>query len=266
MRCGRRCAITPSRSAPWIRPRTICGARKPAQPVYRLWGLNLDKLPVSNYTIGIDTIEKMVAKLQEFPGWPIYKIKLGTAHDLEIVRQLRQHTDAVFRVDANCGWTADETLRNATRLRDLNVEFIEQPLPADAGDQMRRVWAESALPVIADESCVVPEDVRALSRLLSRREHQVGQMRRPDAGPADDRSGPTTGSEGDGRLHDGIHRRASPPSPSCCRCWITWTWTGPCCLAQDIASGATVERGVCHYPQENGAGVHLTAKPLRTLA
>ena len=85
-------------------------------PVYRLWGLNLDKLPVSNYTIGIDTIEKMVAKLQEFPGWPVYKIKLGTEHDLEIVRQLRQHTDAVFRVDANCGWTADETLAKRERI------------------------------------------------------------------------------------------------------------------------------------------------------
>ncbi len=179
--------------------------KKAAAPVYRLWGLNLDKLPVSNYTIGIDTIDKMVAKLQEFPDWPIYKIKLGTEHDLEIIRQLRRHTDAVFRVDANCGWTADETLRNARQLRDLNVEFIEQPLPAEAGDQMRRVWAESALPIIADESCAVPGDVRPLPRLLSRREHQAGQMRRPDAGAAHDRPGPPAGPQGDGGLHDGVH-------------------------------------------------------------
>ena len=53
--------------------------------------------------------------MQEFPGWPVYKIKLGTPDDLEIVRELREHTDAVFRVDANCGWTADETIDNRGR-------------------------------------------------------------------------------------------------------------------------------------------------------
>ncbi len=39
--------------------------------------LTLDKYPTTNYTIGIASIEKMVAKMKETP-WPIYKIKLGT--------------------------------------------------------------------------------------------------------------------------------------------------------------------------------------------
>ena len=68
---------------------------------------------VSDYTLGIDTPEKMVEKLQEMPGWPVYKIKLGTADDLSIVRELRKHTDALFRVDANCGWTAEQTIEFA---------------------------------------------------------------------------------------------------------------------------------------------------------
>ena len=71
--------------------------------VWKLWGLSIEDVPFSDYTIGIDTIETMVAKLNEFPGWPIYKIKLGTDRDLEIVRELRRHTKATFRVDANCG-------------------------------------------------------------------------------------------------------------------------------------------------------------------
>jgi L-Ala-D/L-Glu epimerase len=129
------------------------------QPVYRLWGLTAERLPLTNYTIGIDTIDVMVEKMREFPDWPVYKIKLGTEHDLDIIRQLRRHTDAVFRVDANCGWTADETLRNAEVLKTLNVEFIEQPLPADRWDDMRRVYRACALPVMADESCIVPADV-----------------------------------------------------------------------------------------------------------
>ncbi len=129
------------------------------QPVWKLWGLELTNLPVSDYTIGIDPIGKMVAKMKEFPGWPIYKIKLGTDHDIEIVRALRQHTDAIFRVDANMAWTAEQTISFAPQLKAMGVEFIEQPLEADDWIGMKRVFAESALPVIADESCLVESDV-----------------------------------------------------------------------------------------------------------
>ncbi len=128
-------------------------------PVWKLWGLHTDKLPISDYTIGIDTIDKMVAKLKEFDGWPIYKIKLGTKNDLEIIRALRKHTDAIFRVDANTAWTAEQTIEYSRELKKLGVEFIEQPLPADRWDDHRRVYRESALPIIADESCIVEEDV-----------------------------------------------------------------------------------------------------------
>lgn len=128
-------------------------------PVWKLWGLELRDLPLSDYTIGIDSVEKMVVKMKEFDGWPIYKIKLGTADDLAIVRELRRHTGAVFRVDANTSWTAGQAIAFAPELKRLGVEFIEQPLhPAD-WEGMRRVFRESALPVIADESCLIEEDV-----------------------------------------------------------------------------------------------------------
>ena len=70
----------------------------------------------------------MVAKMKEFDGWPIYKIKLGTANDLAIVRELRRHTQAIFRVDANTAWSAEQALAFAPELKRLGVEFIEQPL------------------------------------------------------------------------------------------------------------------------------------------
>jgi L-Ala-D/L-Glu epimerase len=127
-------------------------------PLYQAWGLDPAKAPVTNYTIGIDTVEKMVAKMREFP-WPIYKIKLGTADDLAIVRELRRHSPAGFRVDANCAWTADQTLAYAPELQKLGVEFIEQPLRADDWAGMERVYRHSPLPVLADESCIVEPDV-----------------------------------------------------------------------------------------------------------
>jgi L-alanine-DL-glutamate epimerase-like enolase superfamily enzyme len=128
------------------------------KPLYEIWNTSLDHYPTTNYTIGIASIEKMVAKMQETP-WPIYKIKLGTDDDVNIVKELRKHTDAIFRIDANCAWTAEETIFNAPLLKDLGVEFLEQPLKADDWDGMEKVMHHSVLPIIADESCIVESDV-----------------------------------------------------------------------------------------------------------
>lgn len=121
-------------------------------------GYSGQPVPMTDYTIGIAPVAAMVNKMKAMP-WPVYKVKLGTKEDLQIVRELRKHTGAVIRVDANCGWTAAETIANARELRDLNVEFIEQPLDPEDWQGMKKVYAESVLPVIADESCLVEEDV-----------------------------------------------------------------------------------------------------------
>ncbi len=127
-------------------------------PLYKLWNLDYSKTPVCDYTIGIDTIEKMVEKMQEKP-WPIYKIKVGVPGDLEMVEALRKHTDAVFRVDANAGWTLEEAQQKIPVLKELGVELIEQPLAKDNWEGMKILYAESPLPLIADESCVYEQDV-----------------------------------------------------------------------------------------------------------
>ncbi len=92
---------------------------------------------------------------------PIYKIKLGQPNDIEIVTELRQHTDAVFRVDANAGWTLAEALDKIPALQQLGVELVEQPLSKDAWQDMKTLYEQSPLPLFADESCVKESDVDA---------------------------------------------------------------------------------------------------------
>lgn len=123
-----------------------------------LWGLDSSKSPVTDYTIGIDTIENMVAKMKEKP-WPIYKIKVGVDNDIETVAELRKHTDAIFRVDANAGWTLDQALEKIPLLKELGVEMVEQPLAKDNWEGMKTLFAQSPLPLFADESCVAEADV-----------------------------------------------------------------------------------------------------------
>ena len=126
--------------------------------LYELWNGDIGNNPLTDYTIGIDSIEKMVSKIKEKP-WPIYKIKVGTADDIAIVKALRNETDSILRVDANGGWDVDTALKLIPQLKDLGVEFIEQPLAKDDWDGMKVLFKESSLPLIADESCVFENDV-----------------------------------------------------------------------------------------------------------
>ncbi len=142
---------------------TDWAAKKLGAPIHRLLGLDPARSPRTSFTIGISSIEHMQEKVREAAGFPILKVKLGTGDDLAIIRALRQVTDATFRVDANCAWDADETIEKSRELEALGVEFIEQPLLPDRLEEMERVHRESALPVIADESSITPEDVPALA-------------------------------------------------------------------------------------------------------
>ena len=89
----------------------------------------------------------MITKMKEIP-WPVYKIKLGTEHDLEIITELRKHTNSVFRIDANAAWQAGEALEKINAFKDLGVELIEQPLAKDDWDGMKFLFEKSPLAFI----------------------------------------------------------------------------------------------------------------------
>lgn len=126
--------------------------------LHRLWNLDMDTSPLTDYTIGIDTIDKMVEKMKA-RAWPVYKVKVGVEGDVEMVKALREHTDAVFRVDANAGWTLEQALEKIPQLKALGVEFVEQPLAKDNWEGMKVLFERSELPLLADEACVSEHDV-----------------------------------------------------------------------------------------------------------
>ncbi|HWZ27312.1 MAG TPA: dipeptide epimerase [Gemmatimonadales bacterium] len=128
-------------------------------PLYKLWGLDPRKAPVSSFTIGIDTPEKTRAKIREAQGYAILKIKLGTDRDEEILRTIRDATDKPLRVDANAGWTRERALRMLPILKEYGVEFVEQPLAADDLEGMAAVRKAGVLPIVVDESCIVAADI-----------------------------------------------------------------------------------------------------------
>ena len=226
------------------------------RPVYQLWGLTDEKLPVTNYTIGIDTIDVMVAKMNEFPGWPVYKVKLGTDHDLEIVRELRRHTAARFRVDANCGWSAEETIRNSRALKELDVEFIEQPLPAGRWEEQRKVYADSALPVVADESCIVPADVAKCAGFF----HGINIKLVKCGGLTPARRMIAEARQLGLQVMVGCMTESTVGISAIAQLLPLLDHVdmdGALLLARDIADGVTIDQGRCRYSSTPGTGVTL---------
>ncbi|MCA8955979.1 MAG: dipeptide epimerase [Planctomycetes bacterium] len=228
------------------------------QPVWKLWGLDTTRTVPSDYTIGLASIEVMIAKLREFDGWPIYKIKLGTDHDLEIVRALRQHTDAVFRVDANTAWTPEQTIRNALELRELGVEFIEQPLRADDVEGMRRVRSEVALPVIADESCLVEADVERCAELF----HGINIKLTKCGGMTPARAMIRRARELGLSVMVGCMTESSIGISAIAQLLPLLDYVdmdGAVLIDRDLADGVRLERGRAIYPATPGNGVTLHA-------
>jgi len=225
-------------------------------PVYRLWGLDDTRMPLSNFTIGIDTIEVMVEKLREVPDWPVYKIKLGTEHDIDILCELRKHTEAVFRVDANCGWTADETIGNSQKLKSLGVEFIEQPLPAEDWDGYRRVYQQSVLPIIADESCIAESDVAACQGYF----HGVNIKLVKCGGLTPARRMIREARELGMKVMVGCMTESTVGISAIAQLLPLVDYIdidGAVLLAKDIATGVVIDRGRCRFSDVDGNGVRL---------
>jgi len=131
------------------------------RPVHELLGLSAS-LPPTDFTIGIDTPEIVAERARRASAFPALKIKVGGPGDLATLEAVRAVYDGPIRVDANTGWTPEAAVAILPDLERLGVELIEQPFPARRLDQLRWLQERSSLPIVADESCVFPEDLDGL--------------------------------------------------------------------------------------------------------
>ena len=240
-------------------------SRQKNKKLYDLWGYNIENNILSNFTIGIDSIENMLSKMKDTP-WPIYKIKLGTNEDLKIIKALRKHTKAIFRIDANCAWSVEETLRNAKALKDLGVEFLEQPLPAGEVDGMKYLFKKCALPLMADESCQKEDDVDACFGLF----HGVNIKLVKCGGLTPARRMLDRAQKLGMKKMVGCMTESSVGISAIAHLLPELDFVdmdGAMLLRNDIAKGVSLENGKVVYSKLNGTGVELlNVKPIKILS
>jgi len=139
-------------------------AKKVGLPVHRMWGLDPADAPLSSFTISIADESALAERVARAAAYPVLKIKLGAGDERRILAVVRSAApDKALRVDANAAWSRAHAAGMLPVLMDHGVELIEQPLASDDVDGLRELTSQSPIPIIADESCRVAEDVRRLA-------------------------------------------------------------------------------------------------------
>lgn len=123
------------------------------KPCWQLLGSDAALMPVTSYTVGIDTPEVFRQKVQETVGFKVIKVKLGRDSDKELINIIRSVTDVPIYVDANQGWTdRQQSLDLIYWLREQGVQLVEQPMLKTDIDGNAWLTERSPIPIIGDEA------------------------------------------------------------------------------------------------------------------
>lgn len=121
------------------------------QPLYETLGLKWsDRVPCSDYTLGIGDRDSLLAKIEAHP-YPIYKLKLNGDADIALLETVLSATKATIRIDANEGWTREQFTELLPLLDPERIDLIEQPFDRDDMDSLGYYRTVCKIPVIGDE-------------------------------------------------------------------------------------------------------------------
>ena len=131
-------------------------------PVRDLLGCRGERLPDTFASIGLMSPEAARDKAIALRGWSRIKLKMGERPDIDRVHAVRDVFDGLLAVDGNGAWADEDAPRILRGLADAGVDLVEQPIAPGRHDALRRISADSPIPVIADEDCFGPDAVLAL--------------------------------------------------------------------------------------------------------
>jgi L-alanine-DL-glutamate epimerase-like enolase superfamily enzyme len=124
-------------------------------------------IPPTDFTLGLDEPAVVAERARRVANFPALKIKVGGSDDLATLEAVRAVFAGPLRVDANTGWSRDDATRLLPELHRLGVELIEQPFPAHARTDLAWLQERSSVPIVADESAVVADDLPGLEGVVA---------------------------------------------------------------------------------------------------
>ncbi|MGL6227084.1 MAG: mandelate racemase/muconate lactonizing enzyme family protein [Thermoguttaceae bacterium] len=226
------------------------------RPLWKIWGLRSETLPLSSVGIGLDSLDRMQELVQEYADWPILKIRLGVRDDLEILKALRQMTQAEFHVDVNGAWETETALSYLGTLQKLRVTLLEQPLHPTNWKGMELLREKSPIPILADESWMGEGDFTQIA------DHFDGVcLKLTKCGGLTPARKLLAAAK-----HHGLKISMGNAIESSVGCCATAqlaplldyvSLDGPMLIEKKVGTGVRLEKGRVFYPEESGTGVRV---------
>ena len=140
-------------------------------PLYEFLGGKNDKVIHTDYTVSIDTPEKMTSDAKKIlnAGFPVIKVKLGGTAEQDIFRmksiRAAVGNEIPIRIDANQGWSKEDAIYILSELKSLNIQHCEEPIARWKFMKLSKVKKQSPIPIMADECCGDEHDAEKLIEL-----------------------------------------------------------------------------------------------------
>lgn len=110
----------------------------------------------TSFSIPIMEVSEVEDYLKRNSQFHFYKLKVSDENSFKLLEEVTKHTDKPLRVDANEGFKSLEGfLEFQEKIKNFNIEFIEQPFSVGMKDAYRELYPKSLFPIIADESVLL---------------------------------------------------------------------------------------------------------------
>jgi L-alanine-DL-glutamate epimerase-like enolase superfamily enzyme len=148
--------------------------KKADLPLWRLWGLDCNRIVPISVTVGINSPEGAIARVKDWQQTldvKLVKVKLGNPAGIEADRAMflavkQAAPNTRLTVDANGGWNFADAIAMCQWLANQGVEYVEQPLAVGEESNLPALYAASNLPIFVDESCWTSHDIPKLINLV----------------------------------------------------------------------------------------------------
>ncbi|MCM3710608.1 mandelate racemase/muconate lactonizing enzyme family protein [Sporosarcina luteola] len=237
-------------------------------PLYQLLGGYRSEIE-TDFTVSVNDAAEMADDAERYiaDGFNVLKVKVGIGEitdDIERIRAIRERVGEgpKIRLDANQGWKPKEAVFAIGKMEDagLDIELIEQPVPADDIDGLQYVTNHTITPIMADESVFSARDAL---RVLERRAADLINIKLMKSGGIHEALKINALAETYGvecmvgsmietklGITAAAHFAASQPNITRC------DFDAPLMLAEDIVAGGIVYAGrVIRMPEGPGLGL-----------
>ncbi len=134
-------------------------------PLYESLDLAPPGSPASSFTVTSGSEDEIKQQMESASEFRAIKVKVGFAGDLKLIEEILKIREVRLRLDANGGWTREETIERIKSLRGYPIDFVEQPLATLEVRDLDYIKTKCECVIVLDESIKTGKDIEHFAKV-----------------------------------------------------------------------------------------------------